>query len=812
MIKTYSYPIKLLFLSLAIVSAYLLFYAPRVLAFNPNDIPNNQKTSVNDYVNGTGGSSQPCSTNPNKYAYYQWLNKQGDLSQNATITIPYGTTDIPLELNRMVFVCKSPNLINEDGRTYNGLPNDGTPTANVKLNRTDTYINNVTTNGPGNILGSPAGSTSSINRNNGARYWFGNTLGFTYRSNAPITTNQTLNFIVTNTYINRFSSGNQCVGSGTYNNNPPTHGCSSTNASFTLQIIVGQPPNTTIRGRVFNLPSGTGYGGVVVETCNGTVATDSNGFFAKEVPVGTGFCARVVSANPAPGLTGPFVRPYNITGYPPPPAYPNNSALGYPNQSPNCPAFTGVTSGYCGRPTYECQVAGQQAAGCGLFEDRSADEGYDIVYEYPPTVNSCGSITLSPPNPETGEPFEARVSFSTTGGDPSRSYAYTVQLRIDGGVHPLATIGSGSIAANSTAIVAKPGIVGNNPGTYNGQWVVSGAINLTCNFGVGFPQGPVTITNIPYVRFYGSDVETGAGFTIAPASSCSPSAGTIDAYNRSSDGSADYRGSASQLGTFSLGRITEFVSASSRPTAPTPPKGLTFANVGPGDGSNTYGGGFGNSGCVSDYFKGIDASSPNYFIGGTRKIPSGGSGPLPSGSLPLSGQKTLYFGDGLRVEGNIEYTNGPWANVDAVPSLYVIVKGDIYIDDDVTRMDGVYIAIPDNDTPTSPGGNIYTCSKNNGPYNLQQINRFCRKQLVVNGAFIAKKVHFLRMFGTRLKGAGDEHPLNAPNKDCGAPPPAIYRTCAAEVFNGSPDLWLSAPPPSRDRPPYEAIGNLPPIF
>ena len=156
------------------------------------------------------------------------------------------------------------------------------------------------------------------------------------------------------------------------------------------------PPQTTVQGHVFEVDSqGNQIGnvsGAVVDTCNGNIGADGNGFFNWTTNQGTGFCLRILSAPPA-GFDGPFIRPWG-----------NSPATGYWNSS-GCRTldsngapigFGAVGStfpGHCNETTYEWQEAGVSCwhnAGCSgdlrYDLDRSWDGGYDFVYVHKPAT------------------------------------------------------------------------------------------------------------------------------------------------------------------------------------------------------------------------------------------------------------------------------------------------------------------------------------------------------------------------------------------------------------------------------------------
>ena len=129
----------------------------------------------------------------------------------------------------------------------------------------------------------------------------------------------------------------------------------------------------------------------------------------------------------------------------------------------------------------------------------------------------------------------------------------------------------------------------------------------------------------------------------------------------------------------------------------------------------------------------------------------------------------------------------------AIPNLYVVAKGNIYIDPNITSMSGVYVAEPNG----SSGGTIYTCGVNPS----SSYYATCNHQLEVDGAFVAKQVAFGRTWSTANRGSPGDTVLNRSNG----------WNNAAEVFNYTPAIWLENPF-TMVSPTYDAITSLPPIL
>ena len=309
----------------------------------------------------------------------------------------------------------------------------------------------------------------------------------------------------------------------------------------------------------------------------------------------------------------------------------------------------------------------------------------------------------------------------------------------------------------------------------------------------------ITVSRKPYLRVYGGDVVSGIGFDL----SCTKnSSSQIAAYNRGSSGG--YGGAGAQFGVQAYGAVDQFVSAMLRGSNPTPPKGLTFANT-----SGTYGASFGDAPCVKDYYGTLATHTSSHlpFPGGQDpdwpyNVPAynyyqyNGNAILSAGTIQKGLHRTIY------VRGNV-YIAGPYISFDGgartsladIPSFYLIVQGNIYIDKGVTNLDGVYIAQPDS---SGNGGIIYTCATgfNPVPNNLLYAN--CANKLTINGAFIANQVKFLRTVGSQGLSSASETSSSAN---------------IAEVFNFSPELWLTTPGlVTGGTVQLDSITSLPPIL
>lgn len=323
------------------------------------------------------------------------------------------------------------------------------------------------------------------------------------------------------------------------------------------------------------------------------------------------------------------------------------------------------------------------------------------------------------------------------------------------------------------------------------------------------------VENLPYVRAYGEDVVAGGGF----GTSCNRTNSGIMAFmskpseQKPFDGTdkSDRSGSGAQLAAMALGPISGFTSASLRGNPPILTKGLTFAhdNSPPSDTTNPLLGGNteGNGWCMPDYFASTQFTDPDKkevststarintmsFNGDDKQykqtVRNVGNGKVEiqgSPSLNYKGHHTVYVDGDAYITGDIGYISNYGASIANIPSFTLVVRGNIYISRDVSRIDGLYIAQPHPDRPSN-SGRIYTCATSSGSPITNPTAMFSqcgadedddRRQLIVNGAFLADRI-VLNRTGYSLRDSRHKEPAN--------------NSKAAEIFNFSPEIYLSPP-------------------
>jgi len=201
--------------------------------------------------------------------------------------------------------------------------------------------------------------------------------------------------------------------------------------------------------------------------------------------------------------------------------------------------------------------------------------------------------------------------------------------------------------------------------------------------------------------------------------------------------------------------------------------------------------------------------------------------------VPKGKHFTLYVNGDLQIDKNICYASAcgsvfTYNNIDEMPYLTIIAKGSIFVDKDVTQMDGLYIALDDaatdmtigSDTTYKPG-TIYTCTKDfkaprESGFDEASVVANCGKRLQVNGALVAQNaVEFWRIKNSlRDSKKGDSSLLLTPASPCAPAPASGGSNCAAEEINFIPELLLSNPAFSSGKSglDLDTFTGLPPIF
>ncbi|MXW07182.1 MAG: hypothetical protein F4Z87_03480 [Gammaproteobacteria bacterium] len=328
----------------------------------------------------------------------------------------------------------------------------------------------------------------------------------------------------------------------------------------------------------------------------------------------------------------------------------------------------------------------------------------------------------------------------------------------------------------------------------------------------------------PYFKVFHGDVGAGGYFGLANKyDSCGVnnetvirnSSGTIDGFIFGHSSGNDYstaKGSSVQYGVQAHNAIAYFYSASQRPASPTPLKGLSFSNTA---GNPDWGGDFGETSCISNYWREVENIHEEPNPGGHTPIDIdlstirnndrkryvlnyGQNLNIDGFGVNLSDLKATLFVEG---EGNVyinsdivnENTAG-WNDRSEVGYLLIVVRGNIYIDPSVNRIDAVLVAHPRQDANSwAVEGEIWTCHNSS----ITAANHYasCNSDLVVNGALIAQRVRFGRINNSVIEAVGipENDTRNATeinNKLSGLP---SSRNRASEEINLRPEFLIGIP-------------------
>lgn len=315
----------------------------------------------------------------------------------------------------------------------------------------------------------------------------------------------------------------------------------------------------------------------------------------------------------------------------------------------------------------------------------------------------------------------------------------------------------------------------------------------------------VSLANKPYIGFYGNDVKVGAGVDGTTDCTSKPNDSTIKTYSKTTPSGSI--GSGGQIAAFALGTIKDFSTA--KKNTATGSDELTVAQFG------SFG-----ANCTHNYWDEAPTSASSGTINSINtngeKFRFNTAQTLnPSGvnlGINNNNKKFIYVDGNVEIKGNVVLADSGATTIKQLPSFYLVVRGDIFIHNSVTRLDGVYVA---HKRSATVGGNIYTCTNGSTPYNggASQTND-CNRQLVINGVFIGNEMHFDRTFGSLRDAVGDK-PFTGTPRNCAFG--SAQSTCAAEVFNFNPSLFLANSPrpensseESNDLVPFTT--SLPPLL
>jgi hypothetical protein len=437
----------------------------------------------------------------------------------------------------------------------------------------------------------------------------------------------------------------------------------------------------------------------------------------------------------------------------------------------------------------------------------------------PPPVYTCGNSSTDPATLQPNQSFTTNINVDYSGGTPIYtsfhvSITGSSSLYANNNAQPVSKTAS-SLSYSVPSLRAPP-----EAGAYTISWqLYNGNIALSPSC-----SGQIKTIALPYFSVYGSDVSSGGDFN-----ACTANGGTLAGWYDSQNAQA---GASTLLGAIAIGKINGFASAQNTATgAPNnPANGLSFANTSPVSGSSPsakLGGNFGGVHCL------FSPTAPKTTEQNIVSPTTIGLGALTSGAHSYNGNLYLnggtvasgksiaiYVTGNVYIKSNITYgtdTNGTWTiNKNGgtdIPSFTLVdTGGNIYLDPSVSELDGIYVAESSNDH----GGTIYTCSQISGssfvPVAAPNLYTSCAGQLTVYGSFIADQVNLMRTYGTLNDAKTSDNPAGAKHVCSNGVNASV---CAAEVFDFSPEMYLSSPDiqqPNNGAETYNAMTSLPPVL
>jgi hypothetical protein len=467
-------------------------------------------------------------------------------------------------------------------------------------------------------------------------------------------------------------------------------------------------------------------------------------------------------------------------------------------------------------------------------------------------VPVCTSVTTNPGSPEVGNTIRIGLAWSYTTTPPGGASARPVNPRGQARFQTNPYLINAAMGASTTGgayTFPNPYLL-NNPGSYTADGNISYIDALTgqtytddcANNG----SAAITAVTKPYFRIYGNDAMAGGYFADAASpTECTggpvDSLATFQGFNAAGDGgganpTGNYlRGAGSQHALFALGQINSVASSANRNFLANAtnlggntrwPTRQTFANYGTTNYSPNFGGSGGISRCIPDFYSrssSVAKTTDIYDLKVGNVNTTLHASPTANQLVNINGaditvpglNQTVYIdGDAKIADGaNIIYNDSVLDGFNDVPNLTIVVKGDLYIDDDTTRLDGTYIVQPYWDGSTWKGGRLITCYESAGagrPFNNNELPTNCNKKLEINGAVISQEIILLRTNGNY--SSNPDNPTNPGGILNNVETPRSNNI--AEVFNFSPEIYLNPAnfTTSSSTGKYDAINVLPPTF
>ena len=308
----------------------------------------------------------------------------------------------------------------------------------------------------------------------------------------------------------------------------------------------------------------------------------------------------------------------------------------------------------------------------------------------------------------------------------------------------------------------------------------------------------------PIMRAYGNDVYAGGGYfdgSTCVSQGTPPANPAVKGFGRfnppSPSDHSTYSGTAAELGIFTPGEITGFLPGGNMQVARSALWELSFANtvdngtIRKNATTLGFGGGFGTPFCPTF----PSPVSPQLRNNATLNISS-----LPSGDYVVqrpdvdiiaptpiaNGTHIRIFTDGNAfLRTNIVYANvgAGWATANDIPLVEIYPTGDLYVQENVSEVTGVFKA----------KGNFYTCVANNGTilhpnnspvyntpavgHHMTYIANNCQTKLTVYGSVTAEQMFLYRVTKKGVVNAVVGEGRNSAN--------------LAESFVFSPEVYLA---------------------
>ncbi len=712
-----------------------------------NSIPANWKTFL-----------ETCDSRPFSPALVAWVSPSTNAA-SYTATVPYGTKSINLNFHYAGAVCDPGNQVSSYQLHISAAssPNAGTS------------VNSLVGKTPAPLIFNPYNQAGKYDRDN-------NEMPFTYSKPTGFTADAT--YTITGTYqgINTRVSAPiyDCTRDPNITPNPVNPGsgtnfkaCPPTNFSFTLNVSIG--PDTAPTVLVSNPTcSSTGFyinssdkdaatskasysvhwivytftGGVWVDAQH----DDTGNVFGKDsntILISTATVPNWTIPNPA------LPHYMRVTT--------NGSGVSHPVADNSDPGPPGGTWGPCGGNNFSFLPTVNPTTDDPLNENPSEaifESGIDNVAGVQVGSGTTGQINLQ-------RTFTVITNNGTTTTTiPSASVVITPTPFNPANSGPLLIMGTVdrtfvkthlNFAANGLSIKAGDKICAKetiSPATGTADPVthlvtVAGPAKST-------PTVCIPIVDIPYAKWYGSDIVAGGQF--GDTAPCTNDAG-IYTFNDSRAGRIP-AGSGVQFAAIAMGQIRKFTSALGTGSSSA---GLSFANTTGLSPPDFLGGFFGGDNCIHNYMDDAASAAVSNTAATTLDLstlatntysytPPTGNKLTISGTIGTGKNIYLYVSGDVYINNNITY-NTTWTSENDIPYLQIVTNGNIFIAPTVTNLNGVYIA----SSSAAGSGTIYTCAPGGvvadplASAAIYLTGGACNlNKLTVNGTFIANKIKLLR--------------------------------------------------------------------